>query len=234
MSFSNPCFIDWNGGYTDPTTGFFSLTLIHQSGETAVQTLHEEEELYFFSHLQWATLFREGMLQSSTPARLTRLICTPSLNHPLLPSALHPGRVAPRWRNACWVRCLSCRGCLDTPSENMLWATSSRESAWGSCSYRRVSLIRKGFSYPVIRFPSWKSDHWPLLNLTHWIVTKVMAFVLPRLCRNGLRLAGIGPSRLWPLLLLLPSSHLLHLRHIQAHLHWFGLVLQHFFFNNPK
>lgn len=66
-----------------------------------------------------------------------------------------------------------------------------------------------------------------LVSLTHRIFTKVMAFVLPCLCRHGLCLAGSSPTRLWPLLLLLPSSHLLHVWHIQAHLHWFGLVLQH-------
>lgn len=53
----------------------------------------------------------------------------------------------------------------------------------------------------------------------------MVAFVLLCLCRDGLRLAGLGPTRLWPLLLLLPDPHLLHLWHIQAHLRWFGLVL---------
>lgn len=138
MFFSNPCFIDWNGGYStvlsNPTSRFFSLTLVQRSGEQQPKR-----------SLRKMNLFRETMLQSSTPTRLTRLIwipiwCTPSLNHPFLPSACHSGRLDPRWGNACWVWCLLCHGCLDTPSKKTLWVISSRASAWGSCSYRRVRL----------------------------------------------------------------------------------------------
>lgn len=61
---------------------------------------------------------------------------------------------------------------------------------------------------------------------THWIFTKLIVLFLGRLRRYGLRLARISSTRLWPLLLLLSSSHLLHLWHIQTHLYWFVLVLR--------
>lgn len=53
---------------------------------------------------------------------------------------------------------------------------------------------------------------------------KLITFIPGCLHRYGLRLARISSTRLWPLLLLLPSSHLLPLWHIQTHLCWFVLV----------
>lgn len=125
-------------------------------------------------------------------------------------SSCHSGPLDPKRRNACWVLYLLCHGCLDTPSKKMPWVTSYQESVWGSCSYRRVRL--------EIR---WDEAFIKCV----WILTKVIVFIFSFLCRYGLRLACISPTCLWPLLLLLPSSYLLHLWHIQAHLCWFVLVL---------
>lgn len=60
------------------------------------------------------------------------------------------------------------------------------------------------------------------LNIT---VLQEVIYGFYYLYRYGLRLASISSASLWPLLLFLPSPHLLYLRHIQAHLNRF--VLQH-------
>lgn len=158
------------------------------------------------------------MLQSSTPTHLAHLCSFPQpSSSAVCPSSRSSG---PKVRK----RLLG-----TVPIVSWLPRYPFRENALGD--------FISGISVGIMQLPQGEhekkrtfissdslSDRTLLLNLTHW---STMAFVRPRLCRNGLRLAGISPSRLWALLLLLPSSHLLHLRHIQAHLHWFGLVLQH-------
>lgn len=57
------------------------------------------------------------------------------------------------------------------------------------------------------------------------ISTVLQEVIFCYLCRYGLCLASCSSTSLWPLLLFLPSPHLLYLRHIQAHLSRF--VLQH-------
>lgn len=88
---------------------------------------------------------RDGEVEVHThPTHLREMDClqrTDLSPAPLFqPSVCHSGPLDPRQRSACWVLYLSSNGCLDTPSKKMLWVTSSQESVWGSCSYRRVRL----------------------------------------------------------------------------------------------
>lgn len=70
------------------------------------------------------------------------------------------------------------------------------------------------------------SPHYCLVTAVFIIIITVLVqtIIMPcHLYRYGLCLASSCSSSLWPLLLLLPSPHLFHLWHVQAHLNRFVL-----------